>query len=129
MTNNLRNSQKPLLAKGLYLTTQLVTEDANEEIVKRVAEQKFTLENLVSLLEAYSENEASKEQLAGVLQDVNALMEIYTDVNITREKTTAETDPETGVTVIGGENTIEITTEQLLAIKEKTAEIRNKYTE
>lgn len=115
--------------EGLYLTTQLLDEDPDKELVNRVAEQKFTLDNLVSLLESYSEKPRVAEDLAGVLQDIRELDALYDGVTITREKTTTETDPESGMTVIGGDNKIEITTEQLMAIKDKTAELRTKYTE
>ena len=115
--------------EGLYLTTQLVNENTDQELANRIAEQKYTLDNLSSLLESYSEKPEVATELAGVLQDINELKAIYADVTIVREKTTTETDPESGVTIIGGSNTIEITQEQLMAIKDKTAELRNKYTE
>jgi len=109
--------------EGLYLTTSLLdTDSTSVEVRQEVAEQKLALNNLVSLVKQYGEDEALSETLA----DLEALAELYKDVQIEHERDDITTDAESGVTVIGGSNKIQITDEQLMAIKAKAEEIRSR---
>lgn len=109
--------------EGMYLTTQMLEQqDASEEIQRKVAEQKYSLDNLISLFETYGDD----PMLAATLEDLRSLEEVYSAVKITRENASVSTDEETGVTVIGGSNKIEMSAEDLKAIGDKVLEIRTR---
>ncbi len=110
--------------EGLYLATRVVDgENPNEAITQRIAEQKSSLGNLIALVESYGPHEMLDETRT----DLDALQALYADVNVTTKKAESSTDAESGITTIGGETTVEISNEQLMAIANKVAEIRDKY--
>ena len=107
--------------EGLYLTTRLLeTAPDDRNVQEKIAEQKFGLDNLVSLLEQYGED----EMLAPTLDGLKELESIYEQVTITRTPGENSIDAETGVMVIGGSNEIVIDAEVLQQIKTKIEEIR-----
>ena len=109
--------------EGLYLSSRLLdNETVDMDLSKKMAEQKFSLLNLVALLESYGED----EMLAETLADLKALEKLYEGVNIIYTKGEVTTDKETGVTNINGQNEVEMTPEQLNAVKAKIEEIRAK---
>ncbi|MFI5164514.1 MAG: hypothetical protein ACHQHP_04615 [Bacteroidia bacterium] len=111
--------------EALYLGTQLAkTTKNNADIINRIAEQKGTLDNVVSLLGTYQKDAG----IAGVLTDVKALKEIYDQVKVASASSAADvkTNPTTKVTTIGGKITYSITPELVTKLTEKAAEIRNK---
>ncbi|RMG83642.1 MAG: hypothetical protein D6707_00660 [Bacteroidetes bacterium] len=111
--------------EGLYITTQLIdVENPNPDLVELIGEQRFTLENILGLLQPYKEDENVKE----VYQDMEALYQIFEKVEETEEVNVQKQDKLKGM-VIGGETTVKISPEVLKQIKEKVAEIRNKYTQ
>jgi len=108
--------------EGLYIATQVARTNPSAELKQRIAEQKLSLTDLVSLLETYGEDETLK----GVHADLKALAELYTEVQAGGGGVTAT--QENGVTVIGAEGgAATLTDAQLKAITEKAATIRNSY--
>lgn len=114
--------------EGIYLgckiERKLKASGKNKEIAKRIAEQKASLDNLISLLESY----ASPDSFGDLIDDLKGLQAIYATVKETETETTATTNAD-GSTTIGGGSVFEINEEQLSAIDKKVTEIRNKITQ
>ncbi len=111
--------------EGLFIASSLSRKtEKNKDLLMMIAEQKFSLENLVSLLEAYEED----QQVAEVLKDMNELLTIYNKVE---ESTSAavkvSTDTVKNVTEIGGDAIVSITPELAAEISAKISSIRNMY--
>ncbi len=112
--------------EGLYLAATIAsadTEEPNEQLIQRLAEQKLSLGNLQKLVEAYN----SDNSLDGIMDDLGRIEAAYGSVNIESEKTTTS-QGEDGVTVIGGGvKKVSLSPEQLEEITTVVSEIRNSY--
>ncbi len=112
--------------EGLYLAATIAaadTEEPNEQLIQRLAEQKLSLGNLQKLVEAYN----SDNSLDGIMDDLSRIEAAYGGVNIESEKATTSQD-EDGVTVIGGGvKKVSLSPEQLQEITTVVSEIRNSY--
>ncbi|MBL7964215.1 MAG: hypothetical protein JNM31_10285 [Flavobacteriales bacterium] len=106
--------------EGLYIATQVADRSKSPELRQRIAEQKLSLNDLIELLGTYPEDEV----LAGVLNDLRGLATAFEGVQIGGA---GETTQENGVTVIGGGPAASLTDDQLAAIRDKAATIRNAY--
>jgi hypothetical protein len=111
--------------EGLYLATKISSESKStpEELKKRIADQKYSLGDLLLLIESYPADEG----LADIKKDLTALQEIYAQIELYRESGEVTTDEATGTTVIGGSSSSNMTDEQLALISEKVKEIRSTY--
>ena len=107
--------------EGLFLATQLNHyHPDNEQIKHRIAEQKYSLENLILLLESFGEDETLVEHL----ESLKELQGIYDNVKESKgEPSTA--DNSGGVQTIGAPITLDFTDETLEQIKELIEELRN----
>ena len=109
--------------EGMHLTTLILDKNSdNEDAKAKLAEQKFSLDNLIALVEMYKNEPMLDETLA----DLKSLRDVYNSVSITRENASVETDVENELTVIGGTNKIDMDDATLKAIGEKIHEIREK---
>jgi hypothetical protein len=111
--------------EGLYISTKIAEKSTkNQDIVKHIADQKLTIENLRGLLETSQSDESVKALLA----DINALNEIFGTLKA--EEVTAKEAPKSeGVTTLGGDEPateIKVSKEQLATISAKVLEIRTK---
>ena len=111
--------------EGLYLATSIANEqdEVPEELRKRIADQKFSLGDLIELVEGYR----AAGGLDDVLTDLQSLQEIYEKIEITTEDSEVTTDESSGMTIIGGGSTYELTDEQLQEISQRVSEIRTSY--
>jgi hypothetical protein len=111
--------------EGLYIATNLVDENELEgnKLVERIVDQKLSLDIMVNLLLQSPED----ADAMAVLEDVNMLKEIFDKITIEQGEVTAVEDPETNVTTLKSESSIEISKEVFLELKDKVAEIRNSY--
>lgn len=107
--------------EGLYLATTHVTSD-NEKLKERIAEQKYSLKDLIALLDTYE----GAPELGNVTQDMKDIQVLFENVEIKKGKTETSRDND-GKMVIGGANTITISDETLEAIKTKIQDVRNQY--
>lgn len=107
--------------EGLYLATTHVSDD-NAELKQRIAEQKYSLKDLIKLLESYD----NAEELSEVLADLKEIQGIFNSVEIKKAKTETSKD-ENGTMVIGGASTVEMPDETLQAVVSKINEVRSKY--
>lgn len=109
--------------EGLYIATEIAANTKNADIVKRIGEQKLSLDNLVALLESYKSSNAGVNDMYNQFSE---LKKIYDAVPAQPAETTVSTDKKSGVTTIGNNSNYTLTPEQLKAISDKAAEIRNK---
>lgn len=104
--------------EALYISTQLV--ESNDAIKDRIAEQKFSLDNVIELIKSY-END---EQLNIFLTKFEDLKTVFDEIEITYTRGQVVTDKVTKTTVIESEAIIKITQENIDTIKEKIEIIR-----
>lgn len=111
--------------EGLYIATNLVDEDNLEgsKLVERIVDQKLSLDIMVSLLESSPEDADAQ----AVLADVKALKAIFDKITIEQGEVTAVEDPETNVTTLKSESSVEFTPEVFMELKTKVIEIRSSY--
>jgi hypothetical protein len=110
--------------EGIYLGTQLAKTSKNgADIVNRIAEQKGTLDNVISLLGTSGDDAGVKV----VIDDMKALQAIFSEVTVSSSSAaTVKTDQATKVTTIGGKIVYTVTPATMEKLTEKAAEIRNK---
>jgi hypothetical protein len=106
--------------EALYLST-LYCEN-NEDMVQRIAEQKYALNNLVDYFEKFGD----RPNLSEMKADLLAVKEIYSASNDTKGKTNVSKDSN-GTVVIGSTNNVSISPETLKKIATKAQELRKKY--
>jgi hypothetical protein len=110
--------------EGLYIATQVAKTNDSPELRQRIAEQKYSLTDLIGLIASY---EVDEPALNGVKADLEALSALYADVATATGGESTVTQ-EGGVTVVGGPAALATLTDaQLSAIRDKAAAIRNTY--
>ena len=112
--------------EGLYIATNLVEDDVdfnNNELIKRIIDQKLTLGTVLSLLNENSDN----ADVQTVMTDVNELRAIFDKIEITSTKIEPVTDEETNVTTLKSKTTISMSTATYNELKEKVELIRSNY--
>jgi len=108
--------------EGMHFAVNLQNSQSNQALIKSIAEQKYSLNNLISIMGEYKDNPA----IAEIYPYFEKLVVVYTNVSITRDKAVTVTDQETKVTSIDSEATIQITPEQLKEITGLISTIREK---
>lgn len=111
--------------EGLYIATQMAKDQGSELIVERVVEQKYSLENLMNLVESYR----TDDQLDDIIADLSYLKQSFDKITIDYTPGGTSLDPETGITTIGGTNDISYNPAVLDEITTRVAEIRGRYIE
>lgn len=110
--------------EGLFIATQVTLTNDSPELRQRIAEQKLSLGDLVGLMNTYPGDETS---IAGVKTDLEALNALFAEVTVSAGDAGSITQ-EDGVTVVGGEAAnASLTDAQLVAIRDKAAQVRNTY--
>lgn len=108
--------------EALYLSTRYAEND-NPELNKRIAEQKYSLTNLINYFNEFGEH----EKLAGMKADLLVLQALFDKVSIEAGTSELKKDPD-GMVIIGNQSKVNMTPETLKEIATKVAEIRTKYT-
>ena len=111
--------------EGLYIATSLADATSMEDnkLIERIVDQKLSLDIMVNLLNESQED----EDAMSVLQDVMAIKAIFDEISIEQGEVTAVEDPETNVTTLKSESSIDISPEVFLELKAKVSEIRKGY--
>ena len=109
--------------EGLYIATQVSLTNDSPALRKRIAEQKLSPSDLIELLGTYDGTDAA---LSGALADLRALGDLYAGVQ-QGGGGAGEVKQMEGVTVIGGGSPAALTDDQLAAIRDKAAAVRNAY--
>jgi hypothetical protein len=107
--------------EALYLSTQY-SGDGTSAMRQRIAEQKYSLNNLMSYLEKFGDTPSLQE----LKTDLGRLHEAYASVAESKGKTSTSKD-ESGKMVIGTTSTITIDDAALSKIATLAGEIRTKY--
>lgn len=107
--------------EALHLATTHVTPE-NQKLKERIAEQKYSLKDLITLMETYE----GAPELGNVLADLKGIQEVFDLVEIKKGKTETSRD-NSGKMVIGGSSSITMSDETLDAIKMKIQDVRSSY--
>ncbi|HAN00038.1 MAG TPA: hypothetical protein DCQ26_15670 [Marinilabiliales bacterium] len=108
--------------EGMYIAVNLLNTQANQSLLNNIAEQKYSYENLMSVIAEYRDNPA----IAELTPYFESLQKVYAQITITHDKSVVVTDQETKVTTIENESQISITPQQLKEITNLIVEIRSK---
>ncbi|MFO7868377.1 MAG: hypothetical protein R6U95_03655 [Bacteroidales bacterium] len=107
--------------EGLYLATSLADSIQQENLITRIAEQKLSFNELIQLLETYSDN----KDVANVLESLSPVKTAFDNVEIKKEKVEVVTDIETQKSDFKSVQKINITQEQYDTLKSAALELRN----
>jgi len=112
--------------EGLYIAIKieenLRKNKSNKEILTRIADQKITLESLISFLGTYPPDEAIKN----VLVELNQLKTIFDAIQFVDSDSSATASPNSKVSTVGVTTTATVTEAQIDNIATKIIEIRNR---
>jgi hypothetical protein len=109
--------------ESLFIATSLAEFKPNSPVVERLADQKYTLDNLVEFLKKYE----SDANVASVLVDFTALQAEFNKIG-EKDAASAPKAENAKKTIIGGGKELVITEAEYKAIVNKIKEIRNSYT-
>lgn len=125
LKNNDRNDVSGLVLAGgwlesLYFATNVYKTKPNEDVKRRIAEQKSSLQSLIKLLTQYY----SQPEYTEFIDNLNDLSTVFDGVEFkyTYEKPT--TDAEKKMTTINSKSEVNITPEQIESISQKVKSIR-----
>ncbi len=106
--------------ESMYLACELNAKNPNDEIRKRIGEQKQTIGTIVDILTEYNPKGMNDELIASM----QSLSEIFNRVNISYEYVAPETDEENKTTVFRNQTEVSIEENVLSEIIEKVESIR-----
>ena len=113
--------------EGLYIATNLVGPDVdleNNELVRRIIDQKLTLSTVYHLLEENIDNEDVKS----IIVQVDQIKKIYDDIEITSSEIEPVTDDETNVTTLKSTTKVKMSPQTFNQLKKQVKVIRNNFT-
>ena len=108
--------------ESIFIATNLAKYEPNSPVIERLADQKYTLENLIEFLKKHEQDPnvaAVKADFEGLLAEFNNIKEV--DVQATK------TEQKDKMTMGGGKQLV-ISEETYKTITEKIKTIRNSYT-
>lgn len=108
--------------ESIYIATNLAKFEKNSPIIERLADQKYTLENLIEFLKKHE----ADENVAAVKADFDALLGEFNKIGEQDAKPLKNNESKSA-TLAGGKQLV-ITQEVYDAITKKVKEIRNSYT-
>lgn len=108
--------------ESMYIATNLAKYEEKNPVIERMADQKYTLENLIEFLKKHEDD----ANVTGVKNDFEGLLGEFAKISETDAKPAKSA--ENNVTMIGGGKQLVITEEVYKAIAEKIKSIRNSYT-
>lgn len=126
LKENNRGSTAALIILGgwieaLCTATSMVEKPENSaEIMNQIAEQKYSLNNMIDLLNVYK----SDETVAHYLPNLQGLKTIYEKVSISSTETKTETNDKKNATAVDTSSNVKITMEIVKAINKFVTEIR-----
>lgn len=129
LKNNERNEEAALIVAGGWIETlqfaiNIMKTKGNEDVKRRIAEQKSTLTNLIALISTYQGN----EEYAELLVKLNDLRTEYDKVEYKYIYSQPVTDEVNKSTTITSKSEITISPENIKAIGDKISAIRNLIT-
>lgn len=126
LKENDKNDMGALIIAGgwieaLHFATKVNDAKRNDEVTRRIAEQKSTIESLAGLMETYAGNQEYAELVTGLKE----LKTLFDDVKYIYIYEKPETDEAKKQTTITSKTEVKITVEQIDAISKKVESIRN----
>lgn len=107
--------------EGLYIASSLAVNTKNDLIIQRIAEQKYSLNNLVELLKFYNEDKTIKYYTPKIIK----LKEVFDKIEIKYSKGDVITDKEKRITIIDSKVDVKVDIQQIEEIHDIIYEIRN----
>lgn len=109
--------------EGMYFAVNINNDvSSKNQLNSKIAEQKFSIQNLMMLVDEYRDNST----IAELHPLFTKLSQVYENITISYDKAVIITDQETKVTTIDNSTDINITQEQLDEIRKLITEIRTK---
>lgn len=108
--------------ESLFIATSLSKYEANSPVVERLADQKYTLENLVEFLKKHE----ADANVAAVKADFEGLLAEFGKIE--QKDVAASSKDEKGKKIIGGGKQLVMSEQLYKSIVEKIKTIRNSYT-
>ncbi len=111
--------------EGLYISTSMVDMKnyKGNKLVTTIADQKMSVDDMIRLLETYTDNTAIRE----LLGPIHELKGLFDRIERSTEPSSAQFNEKSGMTEITGAAKSEMKQDVFLAIRDKVAEIRNTY--
>jgi hypothetical protein len=111
--------------EGLYISTNMVDMKnfRGNKLVGTIADQKMSVDDLIRLLESYTDNTAIRE----LLGPIRELKTLFDKIERSTDPSSSQYDEKSGMTEITGAARSEVRQDTFLAIKDKVEEIRNVY--
>lgn len=132
LLNNSRNEVAVLIlaggwVEGTYLLTQIAKQIDNQELINRIGEQKYPLDNLIEILSPYYGRYT--EEFDQLLRDLIELASVFDGVVIKYTYEPPTVNPENKLTIINSNSKTIINEYQLETITKKIAKIRSDVVE
>ncbi len=108
--------------ESLYIATNLAKYEANSPIIERLADQKYTLENLIEFLKKHE----ADANVAGVKADFEGLLAEFNKIE--QKDISANAKDDKGKKMLGGGKQLVMSEALYKAIVDKIKTIRNSYT-
>jgi hypothetical protein len=108
--------------ESIFIATNLAKFEPNSPVIERLADQKYTLENLIEFLKKHE----SDPNVASVKTDFDTLLVEFN--KITEKDAEANKSKDSKTKMLGGGKQLVITEEAYKSIVEKIKTIRNSYT-
>jgi hypothetical protein len=126
LKNNDRRDVSGLVLAGgwiesLYFATNVYKTKQSDEVKRRIAEQKSSLESLIKLLTQFY----SQPEYTELVDKLNDLKSVYDGVEFKYTYQKPSIDPANKMTVINSKSEVKITPEQIENISKKVKAIRN----
>ena len=104
--------------ESIYLATRY-TEQANDDLKKRIAEQKLVMEDVMMLVKSYTQS----AELSGLIAAMQPVMDAFDAV--TKEAGASDITKSEGAIIIGGGPSFSMSDEALASIANAVADVRN----
>jgi hypothetical protein len=108
--------------ESLYIATNLAKYEPNSPIIERLADQKYTLENLIEFLKKHE----ADANVAGVKADFEGLLAEFNKIE--QKDISASAKDDKGKKMLGGGKQLVVSEALYKAIVDKIKTIRNSYT-
>ncbi len=104
--------------ESIYLATRY-TDQANDDLKKRIAEQKLVMEDVMMLVKSYKQS----AELAGLIATMQPVVDAFDDVN--KEAGASDITKSEGALIIGGGPSFSMSDDALASIANAVADVRN----
>ncbi len=126
LKNNDRSDVSGLVLAGgwiesLYFATNVYKTKANEDVKRRIAEQKTSLQSLINLLNQFY----SQPEYTEFIDNLNDLSTVFDGVEFQYKYEKPITDPDKKMTTINSKTEVKISAEQIESISQKVKAIRS----